>query len=155
MCQILKMRLPTCTEYNLLADTVKEDNGVMHWKGIYSWCQDADPNLASKRAVRGYLSARFWSNDSATTRNALVGFRPAFEVLHPDPLTPDGTIITVGTLYMDGKPVKVPQNPTQNGDVSDYIPGAKLEMREALDDPSYQVKAIKADDVLVADRVLL
>ena len=84
-----------------------------------------------------------------------VGFRPAFEVLHPDPLTPDGTIITVGPLYMDGKPVKVPQNPTQNGDVSDYIPGAKLEMREALDDPSYQVKAIKVGDVLVADRVLL
>ncbi len=56
---------------------------------------------------------------------------------------------------MDSKPVKVPQSPTRNGDIPDYIPGAKLEMREALDDPSYQVQAIKAGDVLIADRVLL
>ena len=155
MCQILKMRLPTCTEYNLLADTVKEDNGVMHWKGIYSWCQDADPNLASKRAVRGYLSARFWSNDSATTRNALVGFRPAFEIQDSDPMLSDGAIITVGTLYMNGQPVKVPQNPVWNGDVPNYIPDTKLELREVLDDADYQVRAIKVGSILIADRVLV
>ena len=86
MCQILKMRLPTCAEYNLLADTVKEDNGVMHWKGIYSWCQDADPNGPSNRAVRGYLSARCWNNCYAMSRFAYVGFRPALEPLIPAPL---------------------------------------------------------------------
>lgn len=155
MCQILKMRLPTCTEYNLLADTAKEDNGVMHWKGIYSWCQDADPNGPSNRAVRGYLSARFWSNDSATTRNALVGFRPAFEIQDSDPMLSDGAIITVGTLYMDGHPVRTPQNPTCRGDIPDYIPGAELELREALDDADYQVRAIKVGSILIADRVLL
>lgn len=155
MCQILKMRLPTCAEYNLLADTVKEDNGVMHWKGIYSWCQDADPNGPSNRAVRGYLSARFWSNDSATTRNALVGFRPAFEIQDSDPMLSDGAIITVGTLYMNGQPVKVPQNPVWNGDVPNYIPDTKLELREVLDDADYQVRAIKVGSILIADRVLV
>ena len=150
-----KMRLPTCGEYNLLATATKEDNSLLHWKKMYSWCQDVDPDRAPHRVIWGNHSAHYWSNNPVKFRHTGVGFRPAFEILNPDSLTPDGTIITVGTLYMDGKPVKVPQNPTQNGDVSDYIPGAKLEMREALDDPSYQVKAIKADDVLVADRVLL
>ena len=149
------MRLPTCEEYDLLVTAVKEDNSIMHWEKISSWCQDVDQDRASYRAIRGYHSARVWDNYYATNRSAVAGFRPVIEILNPKPLVPDGVIITVGTLYMDGKPVKVPQNPTQNGDVSDYIPGAKLEMREALDDPSYQVKAIKADDVLVADRVLL
>lgn len=155
MCQILKMRLPTCTEYDQLADTVKEDNGVMHWKGIYSWCQDADPNLASGRAVRGYLSARFWLNSTVTSRYANVGFRPAFEIQDSNPMLSDGAIITVGTLYMGGQPVKVPENPAWNGDVPDYIPGTKLELREALDDPANQIHGIKVGDVFIADRVLL
>ena len=155
MLRINKMRLPTCEEYDLLATTTKEDNDTMHWSYMYSWCQDEDQDSMLKRAVRGYLSARYWNGDNATNRNVHVGFRPAFEVLHPDPLTPDGTIITVGTLYMDGKPVRVSKDPTKDGTVPDYIPGASLEMREALDDPDYQVQAIKAGDVLIADRVLL
>lgn len=155
MYQILKMRLPTCTEYDLLADTVKEDSGVMHWKGIYSWCQDADPNWPSSRAVRGYRSARFWSNSTASYRYANVGFRPAFEILDSDPILSDGAIITVGTLYMGGQPVKVPENPAWNGDVPDYIPGTKLELREALDDPANQIHGIKVGDVFITDRVLL
>ena len=155
MLQIKKMRLPTCEEYDLLATAVKEDNNRMHWNDMLSWCQDVDPNWTSHRAVRGYRSARYGCYYYATLRHAHVGFRPTFKILNPDPLTPDGTIITVGTLYMDGKPVKVPQNPTQDGDIPNYIHGAKLEMREALDDPSYQVQAIKAGDVLIVDRVLL
>jgi hypothetical protein len=155
MLQIKKMRLPTCEEYDLLATAVKEDNNRMHWNDMFSWCQDADPALASTRAVRGYHSARLWTRGNATARRAHVGFRPAVEIPNPDSLTPDGTIVTVGSLYMDGKPVKVPQSPTKDGDIPDYIPGAKLEMREALDDPDYQVKAIKAGDILIADRVLL
>jgi hypothetical protein len=150
-----KMRLPTCEEYDLLVTTTKGNNDIMHWAGIFSWCQDKGPNSAPVRAVRGYHSARNWFDSNATSRSEGVGFRPVVEILNPDPLTPDGTIVTVGTLYMDSKPVKVPQSPTRNGDIPDYIPGAKLEMREALDDPSYQVQAIKAGDVLIVDRILL
>lgn len=36
-----------------------------------------------------------------------------------------------------------------------YIPGATLEMREALDDPDFQVQTIKVGDILVCDRNLL
>ena len=155
MLQIKKMRLPTCEEYDLLATTAKEDNDTMHWSYMLSWCQDVDPGSTSHRAVRGWVSARYWNNDNATYRYVDVGFRPVVEILNPDILGPDGATIMIGTLYMDDKPVKVPQNPVFNGDIPDYIPGAKLELREALDDPSYQVKAIKVGDVLVADRVLL
>ena len=154
MLRINKMRLPTCEEYDLLATTTKEDNDTMHWSHMYSWCQDEYPGSMSPRAVRGYYSARRW-HYYAAFRGVFVGFRPTFEVLHPDPLTPDGTIITVGTLYMDGKPVRVPKNPTWDGDIPDYAPGTKLELRETLDDHAYQVQAIRVGDVLIADRILL
>ena len=150
-----KMRLPTCEEYDLLATTTKEDNDTMHWSYMYSWCQDEDQDSMLKRAVRGYLSARYWNGDNATNRNVHVGFRPAFEVLHPDPLTPDGTIITVGTLYMDGKPVRVSTNPTKDGAIPDYIPGTKLELGAPIQDAAYQVQAIKVGNILIADRVLI
>jgi hypothetical protein len=155
MLEIKKMRLPTCEEWDRLVDITNGDDNWMHWNDMHSWCQDVASVLASRRAVRGWVSARRRNDRYATTRNAHLGFRPVVEILNPDPLTPDGTIVTVGTLYMDSKPVKVPQSPTRNGDIPDYIPGAKLEMREALNDPSYQVQAIKAGDVLIADRVLL
>ena len=153
--RLSKVRLPTCKEYDLLAKDVEESNDIMHWESMYSWCQDADPDWAPNRAARGDHSVRYWLSSRAEYRYVRVGFRPAVEILDPDILGPDGTIVMVGTLYMDGKPVKVPQNPTKDGDIPDYIPGTKLEMREALDDPSYQVKAIKAGGILIADRVLL
>ena len=62
---------------------------------------------------------------------------------------------------MDGKPIKVPGSPFQGGDIPNYIPGAglepgaRLELRHVLDAPDYKVWAIKAGDVLIADRVLL
>lgn len=155
MLQIKKMRLPTCEEYDLLATAVKEDNGLMHWENMFSWCQDVDPHLTPYRAAWGYFSARYWGDNFVAYRDVDVGFRPAVEILNPGSQVPDGTIVMVGTLYMNGTPVRVPQNPVWDGDILDYIPGASLEMREALDDPDYQVRAIKTGDVLVADRVLL
>lgn len=56
---------------------------------------------------------------------------------------------------MDGQPVRIPQNPTWDGDIADYAPGAKLEFRPALDDPAYQIQTIRVGSVLIADRVLL
>ena len=71
------MRLPTCEEWDCLADIVDERNDVMHWQDMLSWCEDADPAWASARAVRGWVSARNWNNNNATNRNVNVGFRPA------------------------------------------------------------------------------
>lgn len=155
MLQIKKMRMPTCAEYSLLADVVKENNDIMHWEDIFSWCQDVDKNYPSHRAIQGYHSAHFWYNNPVSYRLVNVGFRPAMDILTADTLGNDGTIVTAGTLYMRGQPVKVPQNPVWDGDIPDYAPHAKLELREALDDPAYQMKVIRVGNVLIADRVLL
>lgn len=150
------MRLPTCAELNYLADVVDEGNDAMHWKDMFFWCQDMGYGFGPAfRVVQGYLSARYWHHYSASRRLVHVGFRPVLDTLAADILGPDGSIITVGTLYMDGQPVKVPTIPDLNGDIPDYIPGAKLELRAPIQDAAYQVKAIKAGNVLIADRVLL
>ena len=149
------VRLPTCEEWDCLADIVDERNDVMHWQGMLSWCEDADPAGASARAVRGRVSARHWDYNDATIRNVGIGFRPVLDALALDTLVPDGATVMIGTLYMDDQPVKVPRNPTEDGDIPDYIPGAKLVMGAPIQDAAYQVQAIKVGNVLIADRVLL
>ena len=64
-------------------------NQLWHWVGVYSWCQETWAENASRRADRGYNSARDWNNNSSGTRNVNVGFRPVLEVLNTDPLISD------------------------------------------------------------------
>ena len=64
-------------------------NQLWHWVGVYSWCQETWAENASSRAFRGYYSARHWSYYYATSRFAIVGFRPVLEVLNTDPLISD------------------------------------------------------------------
>ena len=64
-------------------------NQLWHWVGVYSWCQETWAENASRRARRGYNSARYWRNYSSGSRNVLVGFRPVLEVLNTDPLISD------------------------------------------------------------------
>ena len=64
-------------------------NQFWNWYYVYSWCQETYSGNSSCRAYRGYDSARAWSYDTATARNALVGFRPVLEVLNTDPLISD------------------------------------------------------------------
>ena len=156
----MKMRIPTTEEWDKFMDVVCEDNSRSHWENILSWVNDSDfeKKYLSYRAFRGCPSARHWLWDTASRRCEYVGFRPAFDILETDTLVSglrDGDIVTIGTLYMRGKPVKVPQAPTYDGDISNYILGAKLEMREALTDPAYQVTAIRVGNVLIADRCLV
>ena len=157
----ISMRIPTDQEWDLLMDVTHEDDVLSHWKKIYSWVNDKENKYdlpASPRAVRGYYSARGWLSYSAANQLVGVGFRPAVD-LEPGALSSDirdGESVVIGTLYMDGKPVRVPQRPTWDGDIAAYVPGAKLEMRSALDDPLYQVKAFNiGGNILVADRNLL
>lgn len=150
-----KVRFPTYAEWDRLADIVDEKNDIMHWQGMKSWCQDKHQSYPSTRTKCGGYSVRYWDRLDEPDRYVYVGFRPAFDVPPTETLGPDGTIVAAGTLYMDGLPVKVPVNPTKDGDIPDYIPGAKLEFREAIDDAAYQVQAIKVDNALIADRVLL
>ena len=64
-------------------------NQLWHWVGVYSWCQETWAENASRRAIRGYNSARYWLFNNATYSNPIVGFRPVLEVLNTDPLISD------------------------------------------------------------------
>ena len=64
-------------------------NQLWHWVGVYSWCQETWAENASRRATRGYDSARRWNLDSSGHRIVDVGFRPVLEVLNTDPLISD------------------------------------------------------------------
>ena len=64
-------------------------NQLWHWVGVYSWCQETWAENASRRAFRGYYSARFWDSSSSGRRGAFLGFRPVLEVLNTDPLISD------------------------------------------------------------------
>lgn len=64
-------------------------NQLWHWVGVYSWCQETWAENASRRAYRGYDSARTWYNRSSGSRHVIVGFRPVLEVLNTDPLISD------------------------------------------------------------------
>ena len=155
----MKMRIPTNQEYDKLIDLTNGAAEKMHWWEMYSWVDDTEDELGLPewaRVVRGYHSARHWNNSTATSRHVGVGFRPVIEPMPTDTLPSEGELCVIGTLYMDGKPVKVPKNPVQNGDIVNYIPGTKLEMRKPLDAPDYQVTGFHlGNGVFVADRVLL
>lgn len=64
-------------------------NQLWHWVGVYSWCRETWAENASRRAYRGYNSARIWSSRSSGNRYVSVGFRPVLEVLNTDPLISD------------------------------------------------------------------
>ncbi len=68
---------------------------------LYLWGQDTVSRNASRRAIRGCASARFWiSNCDATYSDPSVGFRPVLEILNPDTLGSDG--MKVVTLDLNG-----------------------------------------------------
>lgn len=149
MIAIKKMRLPLSAEYTRLAELVHESDAWMNWSTALSWCEDEDPIHHALREARGGAACKNQAFIPDDTRAETVGFRPAFEA---ETDIPDGQIVIVGTLFMEGTPVKVP---VCLKDTAKYIPGAKLEMRPALEDENFQVRAIRAGSVLVADRVLL
>ena len=64
-------------------------NALWNWAGVYTWCQETYSSNTSRRAFRGYNSARCWSYDYATYSFSLVGFRPVLEILNTDPLISD------------------------------------------------------------------
>ena len=89
---------PQSNEWDAVLD--KNSGYIKNWNGIYSWGQDTTRYNSSRRAVRGYSSARFWLYLTATNSGPYVGFRPVLEVLNPDTLSSDG--LKVVTLDLGG-----------------------------------------------------
>ena len=153
MLENIKMCLPTSSEWDDLMNVVHGNNSVMHWRNMFSWCQDSETNSAFCRTIRGYVSSHY-SEEFGMHRYGLVGFRPAIRLSSPD-TSPDGALVTIGTLYMNGRPIRVPTTPTWKGNIIGYVSNAKLELRAPVQNAAYQVQAIKVGNVLIADRVLL
>ena len=89
---------PQSNEWDRILD--KNDGHIKNLSGICSWGQDTTSFSASRRANRGYYSARFWGYGYATNQYADVGFRPVLEVLNPGTLGPDG--LKAVTLALGG-----------------------------------------------------
>ena len=87
---------PQSNEWDRILD--KDSGYIKNWIAMYSWGQDA--YSTSYRAVRGYYSARYWYDHTATYSGSDVGFRPVLEVLNSDTLGSDG--LKVVTLDLNG-----------------------------------------------------
>ena len=97
--------IPKSNEWDAILDKANQDwkdntsGYIKNWSGKYSFGQDNYAN-ASRRAFRGYYSARFWTSSTATFSSPFVGFRPVLEILNADTLGPDG--LKVVTLDLNG-----------------------------------------------------
>lgn len=148
-----------------MIDFLGEDyNGIFHWREMYSWCQEAVDSFLQYRTVRGYYSARDWYTYNATRQDENVGFRPVLIPLDPGTMKPDsflladipdGTRIALASLYMDGKAIPEPQDPTEIGDIADYIPGTEIAIGDRDSNPRNWFHVIKFKDLLWVDRNIL
>ena len=97
--------IPKSNEWDAILDKANQDwkdntsGYIKNWSGKYSFGQDNYAN-ASRRAFRGYYSARFWTSSTATFSSPIVGFRPVLEILNADTLDSDG--LKVVTLDLGG-----------------------------------------------------
>ena len=140
----------------------EESNDIFHWKGICSWCQERV--LASTHAICGYHSARYWNWIDSSSRCAYLGFRPVLTPLNADTLKPDpsllkdipnGRVFALASLYMNGKVVKNPEIPIDDGDIPNYLTGTKITLGNRDPDKKNWLYVIKYKDLLWTDRNIL
>lgn len=159
---------------------------TLHCRSMVSWCRDILPGLPPFHPIRG--GDHYWSATSPLYRRFNLGYRPILrplnpETMEPDPSllanVPDGTVLSMGTLFMNETPLDVPRHPGitkedghaanekgrwmshkkfvallwQNVDVPDYIAGAQLRLGDSVS--SKQIPWVKCGDFLIADRNLL
>ena len=76
--------VPQSNEWDTMLN--KSSGYIQNWNEMYSWGQDTvslDASDASRRAVRGYNSARRWFHSYATRSYSNHGFRPVLESSEP------------------------------------------------------------------------
>lgn len=72
-------------EWDAALDAVGEDDTLWHWDHKFFWGQEPVSGSVSHRAIRGYISARYYTWSTSFHRSATYGFRPALEPLPTDP----------------------------------------------------------------------
>ena len=80
--------VPQSNEWDTMLN--KNSGYIQNWNKMYSWGQDTSSAAKSYRAVRGYISARYWISCNAALSLPYLGFRPVLEVLNPDELGSGG-----------------------------------------------------------------
>ena len=93
--------VPQSNEWDTMLN--KDSGYIQNWNGMFSWGQDVSSGGASRRAIRGYNSARLWSNNGATFSYPIVGFRPVLEL--PTDLAADSlkAVALIMAGYMPGE----------------------------------------------------
>lgn len=172
------------SEFNQILNLVGKD--AFHCD-VASWCGnrahetrfDEDESCywyADGFVVRYDHDPISWDIQPEHYRGYGTGFRPVLTPLNPNTLSPDtsrlseikdGTILTLGTLYMNGQALDNPTNPIGSGQLSGgmfgaplgniprHIKGSSFEIGDTADDASKQIRFIKFGNNLIADRVIL
>lgn len=154
------------SEWDTIMKKLGDANDLLHWRSMYSLCQDSVENSLGGHTCRGYDSEHSWSCLPASAQNEFTGFRPVLIPLNPTTLKPDPkqishipdrSVVRMGCLYMNEHPVDVPTNPTYDGDIPDYMHGASLRIGQPLFKglSRHTLHFIKCGDILICDRNLL
>jgi hypothetical protein len=69
---------PGTSIYNDQTAWARAHNQAWNWISMRSWCQETS---SSNRVRRGNSSARYWTTDSPSFTNAILGWRPVLELL--------------------------------------------------------------------------
>lgn len=72
------------SEWDMMMDQYNEDNDIVHWSEMYSWCRETYCGYSDYRLVRGSDSARDCYGYPADITDDSIGWRPVLEVLRTD-----------------------------------------------------------------------
>ena len=137
----------------------------LHITGNFSWCQDDLPMSFKGRQVRGFDDPHSVHSFNSQGRTAIVGFRPLLIPLNPDTLQadhsildriPDGIAMDLGTLYINGTKITT-MYPGKDfvKNTPDYSPNSLIQLGDSSLDIYSQIRFIKCDHFLIADRNIL
>ena len=145
-------------EWDKVLDATNENNALWHWKDMYFWGSDVPILRASTRAVRGWVSARYWSYHDAAYRGVGVGFRPVLEPLASDNIAPncqlDGVYFQLRSIP-GGEGFCPVLQPTQKNIFGSIPTGHQVQMYTFMEDgrPVHLDEAVKdVSKLMLTDR---
>lgn len=68
-------------EWDRLMSEYNEDNEILHFDDMYSWCQETNCDYSSYRSMRGCATARIYGYSTSSYADTYIGWRPVLEKL--------------------------------------------------------------------------